>query len=59
MYFAEFHRLYEHYRARASEQRREAGQPGTFTLTKDAKWAGKYFVAGSPEEKSRKAMAGT
>jgi phosphatidylserine/phosphatidylglycerophosphate/cardiolipin synthase-like enzyme len=59
MYFAEFHRLYEHYRARASNQRRQEGQPETFTLTKDAKWARKYFVAGSPEEKSRKAMAGT
>lgn len=59
MYFAEFHRLYEHYRARASEQRRAQGQPDTFTLTADAEWAKKYFVAGSPEEKSRKAMAGT
>jgi phosphatidylserine/phosphatidylglycerophosphate/cardiolipin synthase-like enzyme len=59
MYFAEFHRLYEHYRARASDHRREAGEPETFTLTKDTKWAKKYFVAGSPEEKSRKAMAGT
>ncbi|MEH2480432.1 phosphatidylserine/phosphatidylglycerophosphate/cardiolipin synthase-like enzyme [Nitrobacteraceae bacterium AZCC 2146] len=59
MYFAEFHRLYEHYRARAADHRRQDGQQGTFTLTKDAKWAKKYFTAGSPEEKSRKAMAGT
>lgn len=59
MYFAEFHRLYEHYRARAADHRRQGGQQDTFTLTKDARWAKKYFVAGSPEEKSRKAMAGT
>ena len=58
MYFAEFNRLYEHYRARASDERRQQGHPETFTLTKDSRWAKKYFVPGSPEEKSRKAMAG-
>ncbi len=58
MYFSEFLRLYEHYRAR------QAHNPGTHApgdvikLTVDNKWSRKYFVAGSPELKARLAMAG-
>jgi phosphatidylserine/phosphatidylglycerophosphate/cardiolipin synthase-like enzyme len=59
MYFAEFLRLYEHYRARASFLKRQQGHPETFTLTADNQWSKKYFLAGSSEEKARKAMAGT
>lgn len=57
MYMAEFLRLYEHYRARASFQRREGGDASTFALSKDATWAAKYFKAGSPENKARVAMS--
>jgi hypothetical protein len=59
MYFAEFLRLFEHYRARASFERRMQGHLDTFKLTEDNAWSRKYFQAGSPAEKSRKAMAGT
>ena len=61
MYFAEFLRLYEHYRARAAFKEREeagAGASDTFTLTADSAWARKYFVPGSPDAKAREAMAG-
>jgi phosphatidylserine/phosphatidylglycerophosphate/cardiolipin synthase-like enzyme len=54
LYVAEFFRLYENYRARA-KFRRPAG--GTLALAKDAKWAAKYFRAGSPEARARVAMA--
>jgi phosphatidylserine/phosphatidylglycerophosphate/cardiolipin synthase-like enzyme len=59
MYFAEFLRLYEHYRARASFNHRQQGNHDTFTLTADNHWSKKYFVQGSPEAKARTAMAGT
>jgi phosphatidylserine/phosphatidylglycerophosphate/cardiolipin synthase-like enzyme len=59
MYFAEFLRLYEHYRARASFNLRKEGDHNTFTLTADNRWSAKYFAKGSPEAKTRMAMAGT
>jgi phosphatidylserine/phosphatidylglycerophosphate/cardiolipin synthase-like enzyme len=59
MYFAEFLRLYEHYRARASFNNRQSGDHNTFALTADNRWNRKYFVPGSPEAKARTAMAGT
>jgi phosphatidylserine/phosphatidylglycerophosphate/cardiolipin synthase-like enzyme len=59
MYFAEFLRLYEHYRARASFNHRQQGAHDRFTLTADNHWSRKYFAQGSPEAKSRMAMAGT
>jgi phosphatidylserine/phosphatidylglycerophosphate/cardiolipin synthase-like enzyme len=59
MYFAEFLRLFEHYRARSSFRKRQAGDTDTFKLTADNSWSRKYFVAGSPEAKARMAMAGT
>jgi phosphatidylserine/phosphatidylglycerophosphate/cardiolipin synthase-like enzyme len=59
MYFAEFLRLYEHYRARASFNNRKQGDHNTFKLTADNQWSKKYFVQGSPEAKARTAMAGT
>jgi hypothetical protein len=51
MYFTEFLRLYEHYGARASFAKREAGDKDTFKLTEDNSWSKKYFTAGSPETK--------
>lgn len=59
MYFAEFLRLFEHYRARAAFDHRQSGDGDTFKLTPDNAWSKKYFVAGSPEAKARAAMAGT
>ena len=59
MYFAEFMRLFEHYRARFSFEKRQGGDTQTFKLTKDNGWSLKYFKAGSPEAKSRAVMAGT
>jgi phosphatidylserine/phosphatidylglycerophosphate/cardiolipin synthase-like enzyme len=59
IYFAEFLRLYEHYRARASFNARSHGNTDTFKLTADNAWSKKYFKAGSPEAKARAAMAGT
>jgi phosphatidylserine/phosphatidylglycerophosphate/cardiolipin synthase-like enzyme len=59
MYFAEFMRLYEHYRARFSFESRKEGDNKTFQLSKDNGWSAKYFKPGSPEAKSRMAMAGT
>ena len=59
IYFAEFLRLYEHYRARASFNEREEGHPNTFKLTADNTWSKKYFKAGSPDAKARTVMAGT
>jgi len=56
IYFAEFLRLYEHYRARAAFARRQGGED-TFKLTADNSWSKKYFVSGSPEAKARLAMA--
>jgi hypothetical protein len=58
IYFAEFMRLFEHYRARAKLDGIAAGTT-TFALTRDNAWSRKFFVAGSVEAKSRAAMAGT
>jgi phosphatidylserine/phosphatidylglycerophosphate/cardiolipin synthase-like enzyme len=58
MYMAEFLRLYEHYRARFHFERHQSGQT-TFQLTTDNSWSKKYFIAESPEQKARTAMAGT
>lgn len=60
IYLAEFLRLYEHYRARAiaiGEQQRGAAAHPRLALAADSSWAKKYFVAGSPEEKARIALA--
>jgi phosphatidylserine/phosphatidylglycerophosphate/cardiolipin synthase-like enzyme len=59
MYFAEFMRLFEHYRARFSFDRRQQGDAQTFKLTPDRGWSLKYFKDGSPEAKARMVMAGT
>ncbi|KWI97899.1 phospholipase [Burkholderia ubonensis] len=59
-YLAEFLRLYEHYRARAlaiDAKTRGASPHPRLALAPDASWAKKYFVAGSPEEKARVALA--
>lgn len=58
IYLAEFMRLYEHYRARAAWERSRHHPADTFALAPDASWARKFFTAGSPEAKSRVAMAG-
>lgn len=60
IYLAEFLRLYEHYRARAlsiDTKRRGGGAQRRLALAPDASWAKKYFVAGSPEQKARIALA--
>lgn len=68
IYLAEFLRLYEHYRARAlaiASRRGDGGGStagnadahGGLALQPDSRWAKKYFVAGSPEEKARIALA--
>lgn len=59
IYFAEFLRLYEHYRARMSFAERAAGNSDTFKLRGDKSWSAKYFEANTPEAKARVAMAGT
>jgi phosphatidylserine/phosphatidylglycerophosphate/cardiolipin synthase-like enzyme len=59
MYFTEFLRFYEHYGARASFAKREAGDKDTFKLTEGNSSSKKYFTAGSPESKARTAIAGT
>ncbi|UTV59340.1 phospholipase D-like domain-containing protein [Burkholderia arboris] len=70
IYLAEFLRLYEHYRARAlainaQQHGTDAGtDAGTgaharLALAPDSSWAKKYYVAGSPEEKARIALAST
>ncbi|QRR08077.1 phospholipase [Burkholderia sp. MS455] len=66
IYLAEFLRLYEHYRARAlaisAKQRGTSAGTGTharLALAPDSSWAKKYYVAGSPEEKARIALAST
>lgn len=58
MYFAEFLRLYEHYRAREVHTSPTPTPGGTIKLTKDNAWSKKYFVDGSPEMKARIAMSG-
>ncbi|RQU71095.1 phospholipase [Burkholderia cenocepacia] len=67
IYLAEFLRLYEHYRARAlaiNAKRQhgtgtgtDAGAHARLALAPDSSWAKKYYVAGSPEEKARIALA--
>jgi len=66
IYLAEFLRLYEHYRARAlaisAKQRGTStgtGAHARLALAPDSSWAKKYYVAGSPEEKARIALAST
>src|SRR5262249_32617938 len=58
IYFAEFLRLYEHYRARAAFDRRQEGGPSIFKLTPDSTWAHKYITQGPPDYNARVAMAG-
>ena len=58
IYLAEFLRLYEHYRARAiaiAEQVK--GMHERLVLQPNSDWAKKYFINGSPEAKSRIALA--
>jgi len=62
LYFAEFMRLFEHYRARDAFQARmgaggEEPDHARFTLTSDDAWTKKYFQKNSPEFKARVAMA--
>jgi phosphatidylserine/phosphatidylglycerophosphate/cardiolipin synthase-like enzyme len=59
MYMAEFLRLFEHYRARMAFDRRNAGDPNTFTLAADNTWTTPYYTPGRPEFTARQAMAGT
>lgn len=68
-YLAEFMRLYEHYRARARQQKdeppggagRERSRQGTchkgFALAPTSCWAEDDYADGTPESKSRVAMA--
>jgi hypothetical protein len=56
-YFAEFMRLYEHYRARAAWNRRQAGDKTTFRLDPDTGWAAQAFQPGTPAFKARVNMA--
>jgi hypothetical protein len=57
IYFAEFMRLFEHYRARAAWNRRQAGDKTTFRLDPDTGWAAQAFQPGTPEYKARVNMA--
>jgi phosphatidylserine/phosphatidylglycerophosphate/cardiolipin synthase-like enzyme len=57
IYFAEFFRLFEHYRARVAFERRQAGDDATFKLTPDNTWSHKYFVPNSSDARARVAMA--
>ncbi len=65
IYLAEFLRLYEHYRARAlaihakQQHGTGAGTHARLALAPDSSWAKKYYVAGSPEQKARIALAST
>jgi phosphatidylserine/phosphatidylglycerophosphate/cardiolipin synthase-like enzyme len=58
IYFAEFLRLFEHYRARMQYDRRKSGNLEAFRLTSDNRWSSKYFVKGAPEYRARIAMVG-
>lgn len=58
VYLAEFMRLYEHYRARASWNRWHGGY-GTFKLRTDASWATEAFTDGTPRHKTRVALSGS
>jgi len=57
MYFAEFLRLYEHYRARAAFEKRQSGNQTVFALASNSDWAKKYFEEGTPDYRARIAMA--
>lgn len=57
IYLAEFMRLYEHYRARATWNRYMRGRVRTYTLSRDARWTGKAYKKGTPECRARVAMA--
>ncbi|WP_454874479.1 phospholipase D-like domain-containing protein [Paraburkholderia xenovorans] len=59
MYLAEFLRLYEHYRARALaiRQKKNGATHERLMLAPDGSWAKKYFIADSPEDKARVALA--
>ncbi|MGB8892817.1 MAG: phospholipase D-like domain-containing protein [Pseudolabrys sp.] len=57
IYLAEFMRLYEHYRARATWNRYIRGRVRTYTLSRDARWTGKAYKKGTPERRARVAMA--
>ncbi|AOL07787.1 MULTISPECIES: phospholipase D-like domain-containing protein [Burkholderia] len=62
IYLAEFLRLYEHYRTRAltiNAKQHGTGAHAQLALAPDSSWAKKYYVAGSPEEKARIALAST
>jgi phosphatidylserine/phosphatidylglycerophosphate/cardiolipin synthase-like enzyme len=58
IYLAEFFRLYEHYRARALaiEGQKTNHHASALALQDTGAWYSKYFVAGSPEAKSRVAL---
>lgn len=59
VYLAEFLRLFEQYRARAAWLRRKparAGQPNTYRLTPDARWAKNDYAPGTPKARARQAM---
>jgi phosphatidylserine/phosphatidylglycerophosphate/cardiolipin synthase-like enzyme len=57
-YLAEFLRLYEHYRARAlAIRQKNDGTHERLMLAPNGSWAKKYFVADSPEDKARVALA--
>ena len=59
IYLAEFLRLYEHYRARAlaiAAKKDTKPKSAPLALQTTRKWADKYYVAGSPEDKARRAM---
>ena len=59
IYLAEFFRLYEHYRARALliARQQHGDDDRHLSLAADNGWTKKYFVAGSPEAKSRIALS--
>ena len=55
---AEFMRLYEHYRARALFIRRQQeNSMTTFRLDDTSRWSKKYYIPGTPEERSKRRMA--
>jgi hypothetical protein len=55
IYLAEFLRLYEHYRSRASyiNYVKNGEQTGSFSLAKDSSWSTKHYTPGTPEYKAR------
>ena len=58
IYLAEFMRLYEHYRARALFIRRQQeNSMTTFRLDDTSRWSKKYYIPGTPEERSKRRMA--